>query len=167
MPQNLNSANTNDNFLGLDCTKLSPAENYRLLTNFVAPRPIAFVSTISPEGIPYLAPFSFFMAGGINPPSIAFSPNTNRHGQPKDTLRNIQATEEFVINLVSQGMQEGVNLTSLELDYGVSEWEKAGFTQAETVKVRPARVAESLMAMKCNLYQIVSHGEGANAANCE
>lgn len=140
-------------------------EAYHLLTNMVAPRPIALVSTLSPDGLPNLAPFSFFMAGGINPPSIAFSPTTNRHGQPKDTLRNIKATGEFVINLVSHGMQDRVNLTSLELEYGTSEWECVGFTPASTRKVRPARVAESLMAMECQLYQIIPHGEGVSAAN--
>lgn len=88
------------NFLSFDCTEIAPNEAYRLLTHMVAPRPIAFVSTVSPKGIPNLAPFSFFMAGGINPLSVAFSPNTNRHGQPKDTLRNIQATGEFTINVV-------------------------------------------------------------------
>lgn len=140
-------------------------EAYHLLTNIVAPRPIALVSTLSSDGLPNLAPFSFFMAGGINPPSIAFSPTTNHQGQPKDTLRNIRATGEFVINLVSHGMQERVNLTSLELEYGISEWERAEFTPAPTQRVRPARVAESLMAMECKLYQIVSHGEGVSAAN--
>lgn len=155
----------NDFYLGFDSADLSPTAAYRLLTHMVAPRPIAFVSTISLTGIPNLAPFSFFMAGGINPPSIAFSPNTNRHAQPKDTLRNIQETGEFVINIVSEGMQERMNITSLEFDREVSEWEKAGFTKAKTAKVRPPRVGESLMAMECKLYQIVSHGQGTNAAN--
>jgi flavin reductase (DIM6/NTAB) family NADH-FMN oxidoreductase RutF len=166
MIQDLNDSTSDNNpYLGFDCAQLAPMEAYRLLTNMVAPRPIAFVSTLSPEGIPNLAPFSFFMTGGINPPSVAFSPNTNRHGQPKDTLRNIQATGEFVINVVNQGMQTGVNLASREFPPEVSEWEQANFTPAPTVKVRPARVAESLMAMECRLYQIVPHGEGVNAAN--
>lgn len=166
MAQDLNDSLSKDNpYLSFDCADLAPMEAYRLLTHMVAPRPIALVSTLSPEGLPNLAPFSFFMAGGSNPPSIAFSPNTNRHGQPKDTLRNIQATEEFVINLVSQGMQERMNMTSQELEYGISEWEQAGFTAAPTRKVSPARVAESLMAMECQLYQIVPHGKGVNAAN--
>jgi flavin reductase (DIM6/NTAB) family NADH-FMN oxidoreductase RutF len=166
MIQDLNDSTSDNNpYLSFDCADLAPMAVYHLLTHMVAPRPIALVSTLSPEGLPNLAPFSFFMAGGINPPSIAFSPNTNRHGQPKDTLRNIQANGEFTINLVSQGMQERVNLTSLELEYGISEWEQAGFTAAPTRKVRPARVAESLMAMECQLYQILPHGEGVNAAN--
>lgn len=154
-----------NNYVSFDCTELSIAENYRLLTNFVAPRPIAFVSTVSPAGVANLAPFSFFMAGGSNPPSVAISPNTNRHNKPKDTLQNIQVTGEFVINLVNKGMQESVNLTSVEYDYGISEWDKTEFTPIASVKVSPARVAESLMAMECRLYQIVPHGSGASAAN--
>jgi flavin reductase (DIM6/NTAB) family NADH-FMN oxidoreductase RutF len=161
------SPNTNDaqSYLGFDCADLSPAEAYRLLNHVVSPRPIAFVSTLSADGIPNLAPFSYFMAGGLNPPSIAFSPTTNRHGQPKDTLQNIRDTGEFTINVVSEGMQNGVNLASLDFQPSVSEWEKAGFTPAPTAKVRPARVAESLMAIECRLFQIVSHGSEANAAN--
>ncbi|WP_310490148.1 flavin reductase family protein [Chamaesiphon sp. VAR_69_metabat_338] len=161
------SQHTNDpqSYLGFDCADLSPSEAYRLLNHVVSPRPIAFVSTLSRDGIPNLAPFSYFMAGGLNPPSIAFSPTTNRHEQPKDTLRNICDTGEFVINVVSAGMQDGVNIASLDFEPSVSEWERAGFTPASTTKVRPARVAESLMAIECRLFQIVSHGSGANAAN--
>lgn len=151
--------------LGFDCAELAPMEAYRLLTHMVAPRPIAFVSTLSADGIANLAPFSFFMAGGSNPPSVAFSPNTNQQGQPKDTLRNIQEIGEFTINVVSQGMLEGVNVASISFDPNVNEWEQANFTPAPTVKIRPTRVAESLMAMECRLYQIVPHGSGANAAN--
>jgi flavin reductase (DIM6/NTAB) family NADH-FMN oxidoreductase RutF len=161
------SPNTNDtqSYLGFDCANLSPAAAYRLLNHVVSPRPIAFVSTLSADGIPNLAPFSYFMAGGLNPPSIAFSPTTNRHGQPKDTLQNIRDIGEFVINVVSEGMQEGINIASLDFESNVSEWERAGFTPAPTQKVRPARVAQSLMALECRLFQIVSHGAGANAAN--
>jgi flavin reductase (DIM6/NTAB) family NADH-FMN oxidoreductase RutF len=161
------SQNTNDaeSYLGFDCADLSPSDAYRLLNHVVAPRPIAFVSTLSADGIPNLAPFSYFMAGGLNPPSIAFSPTTNHHGQPKDTLKNIRDTGEFVINVVTAGIQEGINIASLDFESTVSEWEKSGFTPAPTTKVRPARVAESLMAIECRLFEIISHGTGANAAN--
>src|SRR5690348_4843559 len=80
---------------------LSVADCHRLLLHCVAPRPIAFVSTLSPDGQPNLAPFSYFMAGGANPPSVVVSPLTDRDGQPKDTLRNVVATREFVINVVT------------------------------------------------------------------
>jgi flavin reductase (DIM6/NTAB) family NADH-FMN oxidoreductase RutF len=165
MSQNPHDRTVVQPYLGFDCAQLSPTEAYRLLNHLVAPRPIAFVSTISADGIPNLAPFSFFMAGGLNPPSVAFSPLTNRHGQLKDTLQNIQATGEFTINVVSAGMQERVNIASIDFESDVSEWDRAGFTPAPTVRVRPARVAESVMAMECRLYQIVSHGDDVNSAN--
>src|SRR5437868_12630270 len=98
-----------DTFLGLDPADLTLQEAHRLLLHCVAPRPIAFVSTLSPEGVPNLAPFSYFMAGGANPPSVVVSPLTDRNGQPKDTLRNIQATGEYVINVVTYAMRDKMN----------------------------------------------------------
>jgi flavin reductase (DIM6/NTAB) family NADH-FMN oxidoreductase RutF len=150
--------------VGLDASALSPSDNYRILSHCVAPRPIAFVSTRSPDGVPTLAPFSYFMAGGANPPSVVISPVT-RAGEPKDTLRNIQSAGEYVINVVSYGIREAMNITSLELPYGTSEWERSGFTPAPAVKVSPARVAECLLAMECRLFQVVPHGEGPISAN--
>src|ERR1051325_3277151 len=78
--------------IGIDPVELDLVDAHRLLLHCVAPRPIAFTSTLSAEGVPNLAPFSYFMAGGANPPSVVISPLTDRNGQPKDTLRNIQAT---------------------------------------------------------------------------
>lgn len=152
-------------FVGIDPSDLTPPEVYRLLLHHVAPRPIAFVSTLSKEGVPNLAPFSFFMAGGSNPPSVVVSPTNNRHGQPKDTLVNIRDTGEYTISVVSYFMAERMNQASADYPYGVSEWEKAGFVPAPSVKVKPARVAESLMAMECRLFQIVEHGGGPISAN--
>lgn len=152
-------------FLGVDPAELPPQDAYRLLLHCVAPRPIAFVSTLSPEGKPNLAPFSYFMAGGANPPSVVISPTTDRTGQPKDTLRNIEATGEYVIHVVTYAMREKMNLASAEYPYGVSEWEKAGFASASSVKVKPLRVAESPLAIECRLHQIVPHGDGPLSAN--
>jgi flavin reductase (DIM6/NTAB) family NADH-FMN oxidoreductase RutF len=152
-------------FVGVDPAGLSGPDVYRLLLHCVAPRPIAFTSTLSPEGVPNLAPFSYFMAGGANPPSVIISPTTDRTGQPKDTLRNIRATGEYVINVVTFAMREQMNRASSEFPYGVSEWEAAGFTAAPAVKVRPSRVLESPLAIECRLFQIVPHGEGPLSAN--
>jgi len=151
-------------FTFIDPSAISAREAYVLLLNCVAPRPIAFVSTLSSDGAPNLAPFSFFMAGGANPPSVVFSPTANRRSEPKDTLRNVEATGEYVINVVSYAMREGMNATSPEYPYGVSEWDKSGFTPAPSVKVRPSRVAESLLAMECRMFQLVPHGDGPTAA---
>src|SRR5947207_8877107 len=139
---------------------MSLADAHRLLLHCVAPRPIAFTSTLSAAGVPNLAPFSYFMAGGANPPSVIISPTTDRTGQPKDTLRNIRATGEYVINVVTYAMRERMNRASSEFPYGVSEWEAAGFTPAAAVKVRPARVLERPLALECRLVQIVPEGEG-------
>jgi flavin reductase (DIM6/NTAB) family NADH-FMN oxidoreductase RutF len=135
------------------------------LLHCVAPRPIALTSTLSPDGRPNLAPFSYFMAGGANPPSVVISPLTDRTGNPKDTLRNIEATGEYVINVVTYAMRERVNHASAEFPYGVNEWTEAGLTPAPAAKVRPARVLESPLAIECRLFQIVPHGSGPLAAN--
>ena len=151
-------------FVQIDPALISPRDAYALLLNCVAPRPIAFVSTQSPEGGPNLAPFSFFMAGGANPPSVVFSPTASRTGTPKDSLRNIEATGEYVINVVTHAMRDGMNETSSEYPYGVNEWEKTSFTPVACQKVAPQRVAESPLAMECRLFQIVPHGSGPTAA---
>jgi len=152
-------------FVGIDPAELSCPDAYKILLHCVAPRPIAFTSTLSEEGAPNLAPFSYFMAGGANPPSVIISPTTDRTGQPKDTLRNIRATGEYVINVVTYAMRERMNLASAEFPYGVNEWEEAGFTPVPSAKVRPSRVLESPLAIECKLFQIVSHGEGPLSAN--
>jgi len=152
-------------FVGIDPAELSRADAHRLLLHCVAPRPIAFTSTLSADGVPNLAPFSYFMAGGANPPSVVISTLTDREGNPKDTLRNIRATGEYVINVVTYGMREPMNTSSAEYPYGVPEWRMCGFTPAESVKVRPARVAESPLAIECRLHEVISHGGGPLSAN--
>src|SRR5438270_205860 len=152
-------------FLGIDPAELSRADAHRLLLHCVAPRPIAFVSTLSVEGVANLAPFSYFMAGGANPPSVVISPLTDRTGQPKDSLRNIQATGEYVINVVTYSMRDRMNTASAEFPYGVNEWDQCGFTSVPSVRVKPARVAESPLAIECRLFQLVPHGSGPLSAN--
>ncbi|MCC6731351.1 MAG: flavin reductase family protein [Chthonomonadales bacterium] len=154
-----------DGFLHIDVADLSMAEAHRLLLHCVAPRPIAFTSTIAGDGAANLAPFSYFMAGGANPPSIAISPIMGRGGEPKDTLRNIRTTGEFVVNVVTHAMRDRMNAASMALPYGVSEWSRSGFTAAPCRHIRPPRVAESPLAMECRLFQVVPHGAGPLAAN--
>lgn len=154
-----------DEFLGLDPAEMSRADAHRLLLHCVAPRPIAFVSTLSLEGVPNLAPFSYFMAGGANPLSAAISPLTDREGNPKDTLRNIQATGEYVINVVTWPLRDRMNVASAEFPAGVSEFQEAGFSAASSVKVQPSRVRECPLAIECKLYDIVAHGDGPLSAN--
>jgi flavin reductase (DIM6/NTAB) family NADH-FMN oxidoreductase RutF len=138
---------------------------YALMISCIAPRPIAWVSTLSPDGVPNLAPFSYFNAGGANPPSVVFSPTNFRDGRPKDTLRNVEATGEFVINIAPYELAERMNETSADFEYGISEFEQVGLTPLPSQFVKPYRVAESPIQMECRLFQIVRHGEGALAAN--
>jgi flavin reductase (DIM6/NTAB) family NADH-FMN oxidoreductase RutF len=153
----------------VECLSFAPSElaqddAYNVLVAAIAPRPIALVSTISADGVPNLAPFSFFMAGGVSPFSLAFSPTDGSRG-PKNSLTNILATKEFVVNTVHREMAAGMNEASFGYGPDVSEWRAAGFTMAQCFDVKPPRVAESLVQFECKLFQVVKHGEGSGCAN--
>src|SRR5580692_961552 len=98
---------------------------YGILASLVTPRPIAWVTTLSPDGVVNAAPFSFFNALGAEPPIIGFCPGNREEGVPKDTARNIRATHEFVVNLVSMDLAEAMNKTAASLPYGVDELQHA------------------------------------------
>jgi flavin reductase (DIM6/NTAB) family NADH-FMN oxidoreductase RutF len=153
------------NHICYDLTRPGGPDPYDLLIHAVAPRPIAFVSTISASGEPNLAPFSFFMAAGSAPPSVCFSPCTKADGSAKDTLRNIQETGEYVIHTVSREMLAGVVASAAPLPHGQSEWPCTGFSALPSIRVQPSRVAEAPMALECRLHQILPHGCGPDAAN--
>ncbi len=123
---------------------------YRFLIGVVVPRPIAFVATRSVSGRPNLAPFSFFNAITSRPPLLSICINL-RAGEPKDTLRNIRDTGEFVINVVDAAMLERMVQTSGEWPAEVNEFELAGFTETPAERVRAPRVAESPVHMECKL----------------
>ena len=131
----------------------------------ILPRPIAWVSTISPDGITNLAPFSFFQGVTANPPTLMFVPVNNREGHKKDTVRNIELVPEFVVNLVPHALAEAMNQTAALLPYGESEFGKFGIASAPSSKVRPPRVAQAPVAFECALHQIVNIGTGPLAAN--
>lgn len=144
----------------LHLADLPVGQRHAWLTPIIAPRPIAFVSTLSASGVGNLAPFSFFAMGGQNPQSVAFCPIADRNGEPKDTLRNILETGEFVINIVSRAMAERVNQASAPFPCDVDEFDVTGFTRVPSVSVRPPRVAESPAAIECRVFQLVPHGSG-------
>ncbi len=127
--------------------------NYRILVGAVVPRPIAFVSTVSPDGVFNLAPFSFFNVVCGDPPVICFSPIWRN--PPKDTLVNIRATGEFVVNIVSEGFADKMNLCSGEYPAAVDEFQVSGLTPVPSEVVRAPRVQESHVNMECRLLQIV------------
>ena len=151
--------------MDIDPENLGIRERYALMIGTITPRPIAWVSTISPQGLPNLAPFSFFTGICANPMTLCFSPVNDRNGRKKDTLLNIEATSQFVVNFATEANAEKMNQTSAPYPYGVSEFEKAGLTALPSAKVKPPRVAESPAAFECELVQIVRLGEGPLAGN--
>ena len=153
-----------DGFRSLDLKALDAGTRYRLLTGLIVPRPIGFVSTLSADGTPNLAPFSFFMVGGTSPPSLMFSPLLDIEGEPKDSLKNVCETKEFVVHLVTREMAVGVNEASFAYPQGSAEWDASGFTMLESQVVKPPRVAESPVQFEYRLFQAVRHGEGSSAA---
>ncbi|MBL0211443.1 MAG: flavin reductase family protein [Holophagaceae bacterium] len=140
---------------------LDPIRANAWLTGSIAPRPIAFASTVDAAGTRNLAPFSFFNAFGSNPPMLAFAPNRRgRDGTTKHTYRNVVATREFVIATVSHGMVQQMNVASAEYEDGVDEFLKSGFTPLPATFVKPALVAESPVQMECRLHQVLELGSG-------
>ena len=135
----------------------------RVLTGVVVPRPIAFVSTLSADGIANLAPYSFFNAVAYHPPTIVFSSSRRVVHKEKDTLANIEAMGEFVVNIVVDDIAEAMNRTAAEFPTDVSEFEIAGLTPVSSDIVKPPRVAESPVNMECRLVQIVPIGTGSHA----
>lgn len=150
--------------MDVDPQSLSPIEQYKILSGAVVPRPIAFVSSCSPDGAVNLAPFSFFNGMGANPMIVVFSPVTSGR-QDKDTLRNVRLPEdggtgEFVVNLAVEGYFRQMAACAEPLDYGQSELDMVGLTAAESRVVRPPRVAESPVSFECRTLQIVSTNPG-------
>jgi flavin reductase (DIM6/NTAB) family NADH-FMN oxidoreductase RutF len=148
--------------MNVRASDLPHREIYNILLNAVVPRPIAWVSTLSASGQPNLAPFSFFNCVCVDPPLLAFAPGLRApkdanaaHGEPKDTLRNVRETREFVVNVVPYALREAMNVTSGEYDHTVNEFDMARLTPQPSQLVRPSRVSESPVSFECKLYQIL------------
>ncbi len=122
---------------------------YQLLVSLVVPRPIALVTTVSPDGKINAAPFSFFNCLGANPPICAFAPADRENGVPKDTALNIRATHQFVVNLVDESLAEAMNQCSASLPYGENELVRAKLTAIPSSIVKPPRIAESPANLEC------------------
>jgi flavin reductase (DIM6/NTAB) family NADH-FMN oxidoreductase RutF len=137
----------------IDPRTVSSIANYRLLSGAVIPRPIAFVSTISPGGVRNLAPFSFFNAVCSEPPVVSFCPTVR---EPlKDTLANVLATREFVVNIVNEAIAAQMNICAAEFPADVDEFEVSGLTAVASDVVKPPRVLESPVSMECRLIEVV------------
>jgi flavin reductase (DIM6/NTAB) family NADH-FMN oxidoreductase RutF len=127
---------------------------YKVLVGSVVPRPIAFVSTVSPAGIYNLSPFSFFTVASANPPVVCFCPFRKANGHPKDTLSNIERGGDFVVNVVSEEFVPQVNMTSAEYPPEVDEFQVSGLTPVASDLVKSPRVKESHVSMECRLFRI-------------
>jgi flavin reductase (DIM6/NTAB) family NADH-FMN oxidoreductase RutF len=140
----------------------APPSIYKLLIGCVVPRPIAWVSSLGDDGVPNLAPFSFFMAVCNDPPTVAFS-SGRRAGNKKDTVRNIEHTQDFVVNLVDDALAEQMNLTSGEYPPEVDEFALTGLTAAPSIKVTAPRVVEAPINLECRVVQILPVGHGPHS----
>jgi flavin reductase (DIM6/NTAB) family NADH-FMN oxidoreductase RutF len=162
--KNMPSANGSDEQI----VSINPADHesrqvYKLMTGIIVPRPVALVSTVDSNGVANLAPFSFFTGVGSNPPTVLFCPVVRSRGtaadaQPdlrKDTLRNVEETGEFVVNVVSEAIAAAANATAAEVPPEVDEFVLSGLTPQASEVVRPARVAESPAQMECKLLQVI------------
>lgn len=141
-------------------------ELHGYLLSAIAPRPIAFASTVDKAGNVNLSPFSFFNVFGANPPIVIFSPARNgRTNTNKHTFENAKETEECVINIVNYPMVEQMSLASTGYDKGVNEFVKAGFTEIKSEIVKAPRVKEAPVQLECIVQQIIETGNGGGAGN--
>lgn len=143
----------------------SSRDLHQYLLGAIAPRPIAFVSTIDNKGIKNLAPFSYFNAISSTPPILVFSVNRNPDGSKKDTLLNIEETEECVINMVNHNILNQMNLTSINFDSKISEFKKSGLTPIDSLTIKSSRVLESLIQIECKLDRIIYFGDHGGASS--
>lgn len=138
----------------------------KYLLGSIAPRPIAFASTLDAEGNPNLSPFSFFNVFGVNPTTLIFSPARRvRDNSTKNTIENVKIVPEVVINVVTYEMVNQASLASTEYPAGVDEFLKAGFTKLPSELIRPFRVKQSPVQIECRVRDIIETGSGGGAAN--
>ena len=152
-----------------DPAQLSQPDRYKLLIGCIVPRPIAVVSTVSPDGRPNLAPFSFFAGVGSNPMTLLFCPANKPDGTEKDSLRNAKPVSEggvgeFVVNVATEEYERQMAACAEPLEYGESEFALAGLHAAPSVVVRPPRVAESPVSFECRTMQVIRTNPGAGPA---
>ena len=152
--------------LTIDPKEIPIPQLHQYLIGSIGPRPICFASTINKDGEPNLAPFSFFNIFSANPPIVIFAPNNSgRDGTPKHTYLNVKVVPEVVINVVTLEMVEKMNVAAAPWEYGVNEFEKAGFTPLASDLIKPFRVAESPVQLECKVLEVKEMGTGGGAGN--
>jgi len=144
----------------IDPSLHSTADNYKILTNLVVPRPIAWVTSLSQAGVVNLAPFSFFNAVGSNPLYVVISIGCRDNGTPKDTARNILASGEFVVNLVTEELFGAMNISAADFPPDQSELTAANVSVAPSVRVKAPRLSQAQASLECTLFK--SEPIGAN-----
>lgn len=140
-------------------TDVEPATLYRLMSGSIAPRPIAWVSTVDTKGNANLAPFSFFNVASVDPPILAFAPLLDGQSQAKDTIRNIEAVPECVVHIGGEALIEALNATSATLAYGEDEFAHAGLDKAPLGELRVPRIAAAPVAFGCRVREVVRFGD--------
>ncbi|HEY6446485.1 MAG TPA: flavin reductase family protein [Acidobacteriaceae bacterium] len=152
--------------LRIDPASQAPENLYKLMIGVIVPRPIAFVSSLDEHGVRNLAPFSYFTGCSTNPPVVCFVAAVRPGPRPqKDTLHNVVATQEFVVNIVSEEFADRMNATSAEVPPDVDEFALAGLTPLPSELVRPPRVAESHVHMECRLRQVIAISDRPGGGN--
>ncbi len=141
-----------------DMSKMDPINIYKVLVSTVVPRPIAWVTTLEEDGSLNAAPYSFFNAMSGSPPVICFGIGGRKPGDAKDTGNNIRRTGEFVVNLVSDELAEAMNITAIEFEASVDEFQQAKITPAPSLHVKPPRILESPVSMECKRLVTVEVG---------
>ena len=149
----------------IDPLEVKASDFYHHMVRVLVPRPIAWVSTVSPDGISNIAPFSYFTGVGSKPPSILFCPANKRDGTRKDTLKNIEATGEFVVNVVPFALADQMFQSAEELPAEESEFDACGLETVPGTVVRVPRVVESPVQLECRLLQTIHLGHGKGGAN--
>lgn len=151
----------------IDASQQTRQENYKLLIGSIVPRPIAFVTTVSPSGVVNAAPFSFFNVVGTEPPLILFSCLRKAGGEMKDTARNAIMAKEFIVHIVDEDNVDKVNTSSIDAPPDVSEIALAGLTTVPGDLVQVQRVVEAKIAMECRLYQHLELGNSGGHPNAD
>jgi flavin reductase (DIM6/NTAB) family NADH-FMN oxidoreductase RutF len=141
--------------MDLELARLPALERYKLLIGLVIPRPIAWISTWSENGVANCAPFSFFNVFSEEPPLCVIGINPRRDGAMKHSLKNIRRTQEFVVNLVDEATANAMHVSSFEFPEDVSEFEKAGLTTAPAKMVKHPRIAEAAASLECRVERIL------------
>ena len=149
----------------IDVAQAGVVDVYRMLVGLVTPRPIAWVTTRSPQGVINLAPFSFYNMFGANPPVVVISPTLTRDGRRKDTLVNIEHGGDFVVNASTEKHAAAINRTSAPLAPDESEVELVGLATLPSRRVASPRLADAPFALECRLRQVIPIGSGPISAN--